>query len=636
MARPVHLVAWAHGTCLQLPSTSASSHGHPTAILGAFSTRRNGFSTDQKTTNTRYGWAASGRLGVVVASIAVCVAVVFALRTKTSLQADARPETQDEDQGEQGSHADQEVLELRRYRLSEIKSHDGQSGKPWVTHGNRVYDITDWLSAHPGGDVILRAAGGSIDAYWDIFTIHKQAHVYEILQQYLIGQVDEADLVDGKLPQAAIEDPFVNDPRRDATLITLTAKPRNAETPAEALTSNFLTPNEVFYVRNHMWVPRVDARQAPNHGLTIEFPDGSSKSYTLSELQGKFKPHKITATLQCSGNRRKHMSTEAAATNGLQWSVGGISCAEWEGVRLVDVLRDAGFPVDKVQAGEAAAEPHGEAKHVWFTGLETYGASIPVETAADPRADVLLAYAMNGKPLPPDHGFPLRALVPGHVAARSVKWLSRIVLSDEESPSQWQRRDYKCFGPNDTNPDWDSAPAIQELPVTSAITTAQVDGTDKAALQGYAFSGGGREIVRVDVSLDGGKTWDQARLIDASPKDATPKDATPKDATPKDATPKDASAPHSDHKHWAWKRWRYEGRLPEEVGGGGSGSGSQKQESSDQRCTTAVVKATDDSYNSQPESHRGIFNTRGNLATAWHAVRLCTPCRKRAPGRGTG
>jgi len=553
-------------------------------------------------------FAASGSFVMAMVGLAALVAFTGSRGTPASLM-DTRGK------GNLGSttaaaeeHDAETENELPRYRIADIRSHDANSSRPWVTHGTKVYDITDWVSAHPGGEVILRAAGGSIDAYWNIFTIHKQPYVDEILQQYLIGQVDEADLVHGKLPQTEIEDPFVDDPPRHQHLITLTAKPRNAETPAAALTANFLTPNEVFYVRNHMWVPRVDAEGAPDHDLTVEFPDGTTKSYTLRQLKEKFKAHKITATLQCSGNRRKHMSTEAAATNGLQWNVGGISCAQWEGVRLVDVLRDAGFPVEKVHAGDAAIVP-ADAKHVCFTGLETYGASIPIETAADPRADVLLAYAMNGKPLPPDHGFPLRAVVPGHVAARSVKWLSRIVLSDEESPSQWQRRDYKCFGPNDTSPDWDSAPAIQELPITSAITTTDVDGADRATLQGYAFSGGGREIVRVDVSLDGGKTWDQARLMDSSPKDAR-------------------DTRHLDHRHWAWKRWQYEGRLPRDR--------IQKEKDQEQRCTTAVVKATDDSYNSQPESHRGIYNTRGNLATAWHTVKLCTPCNKRTAVAGAG
>lgn len=493
-----------------------------------------------------------------------------------------------------------------RYRISEVRRHGADSDRPWVTYGDKVYDITDWIPAHPGGEVILRAAGGSIDVFWDIFAIHKQPYVRDILETYLIGYVASEDLVDGKLPQDKIEDPFLQDPERHPSLLTLTQKPRNAETPGDDLAASFLTPNDLFYVRNHMWVPQIDGTGA-DHAVTIELPDGEIKSYTLQELREKFPAYKVTATLQCSGNRRKHMTNAGLKTNGLQWNVGGISSAEWEGVRLVDVLKDAGFPVEKHRDGGDTG-----AKHVWFSGLEAYGSSIPLDTVVDPRADVLLAYGMNGEPLPRDHGFPLRALVPGTVAARSVKWLSKIVLSDEESPSQWQRRDYKLFGPNVGGAaDWDSAPAIQEMPITSAITSIKVqndgpvDCSDPdlpekiATLQGYAFSGGGRKIVRVDVSLDNGKTWDQAELID--------------DCAPRGD---DGESPCKGRKNWIWQRWRYDTQLP------------MDEQRGDKWCSTVVVKATDEVYSSQPENHEGIYNLRGNLATAWHRVSVCTECRK--------
>lgn len=551
---------------------------------------------------------------------------------------------------------------LPRFRLSDVRKHDGGSEEPWVTHEDKVYDITNWVAAHPGGDVILRAAGNSIDPYWDIFKIHKSPYVYEILSQYLIGYIDVADLVDGRPAVDAIEDPFEQDPVRDPRLITHTVKPRNAEPPNEELDRDFYTPNELFYVRNHMWVPVVAEKEADSHMLTVELPDGETVQYSLADLRKKFRVHRVTAVLQCSGNRRGDMTRHAKKTNGLQWGVGAISNAEWEGVRLADVLADAGLRVADVagmtrnqtspqQSGSSsqgatdddspeATDPN--THHVQFSGLEAYGASIPLSTAIDPRADVLLAFGMNGSPLPRDHGYPLRAVVPGHVAARSVKWLSRIVVSDEESSSQWQRRDYKSFGPNEgPNPDWDSAPAIQEMPITSAVTNVWVGAcirggrvpwlgagrgpgrgvvdaaavekgvdsstntststTDKdqekdkppplaepIALQGYAYSGGGREICRVDVSLDGGKTWDQAELVGDYA-----------------GVPRGGSSGGS--KHWAWKRWRYTGQLPPGPA----------------QCTTVVVKATDDAYNTQPESHAGIYNVRGNLATAWHRVRVC-------------
>ena len=457
--------------------------------------------------------------------------------------------------------------ELRFIRLDEVKKHGGTSERPWVIKGDCVYDITDWVGAHPGGEIILRAAGNRIEPYWDIFSMHKTQYVYDILEQYLVGKIHPEDLIDGHVPPTTVDDPFSNEPERDPRLHTLTARPRCAETPSDSL-AHFLTPNDTFYVRNHMWVPTVEEAE---YRLTVELQDGEERSYSLQELKERFPRHKITATLQCAGNRRKDMTEHARKTNGLQWTVGAISTAEWEGVKLLDVLADAGLDVKRPPPG---------AEHTHFVGHEAYGASIPIEKALDSRGDVLLAFNMNGKSLPPDHGFPLRVVVPGNVAARSVKWLKKIVVSDEESPSQWQQKDYKCFGPNVANPDWSKGKSIQEMPVTSAITGIAIREDeerkcDVVELKGYAFSGGGREIVRVDISLDNGNTWDQAELTLDEGKGS---------------------------RAWCWKQWKYDGA---EVPKGSA---------------TFLVKATDEAYNTQPETHSSIYNPRGNLATAWHRV----------------
>ncbi|KAL7796785.1 Oxidoreductase, molybdopterin-binding domain-containing protein [Trichoderma ceciliae] len=540
--------------------------------------------------------------------------------------------------GQAAVHDDRDP-NLPRFRISEIRKHDGKSKHPWVTHGDKVYDITEWIAAHPGGPVILRAAGGSIDPYWNIFTIHKAQYVYDILDQYLIGYIHQADLVNGKPAQEAIEDPFADDPMRHPDLITRTLKPRNAETPEQALSAQFITPNELFYVRNHMWVPKLTQAEAEAHVLTVELPDGTTKEYTLRDLKTKFPEKKVTAVLQCSGNRRSHMSRGSGRpTNGLQWEAGAISNASWEGVLLADVLADAGFDASTVRDGTS------EAQHVQFSGMEAYGSSIPIKKAVDPQGDVLLAYGMNGKPLPRDHGYPLRSVVPGHVAARSVKWLSYITLSDEESPSQWQRKDYKCFGPNQTKVDWEAAPAIQELPVQSAITGVELgdwtapsqaipgNSTGPArevALTGYAYSGGGRTVIRVDVSLDDGKSWSQADLLPNE-------------------------APKTSGQAWSWKQWKFAGavpleafKTPEDAAANRqkgedentirrgtarkvTDEGTQNTKSSSRRCTTIAIKATDEVYNTQPESHAATWNFRGNLATAWHRVQVCTDCSPNA------
>lgn len=467
-----------------------------------------------------------------------------------------------------------------KIRLADVKEHGRESEQKWVIKGTKVYDITDWIPGHPGGEVILRAVGGSIDKYWDIFTIHKKQEVYDILEEYYIGELDPQDLQDGKVPLGDVDDPFVTDPKRDPLLLVHSQRPCNAETPASAL-ATYITPLKTFYVRNHLWVPTA---KEDEHKLQIELPDGTEKEYSIADLKSKFDKVTVTATLECSGNRRKHMTQEARSTNGLQWDIGAISNADWTGVRLRDVLSDAGFPVDDWDDEEV--------KHAQFMGAEAYGASIPIEKAVSLRGDVLLVYEMGGKPLPSDHGYPLRVLVPGHVAARSVKWLNKIILSDEESSSQWQQRDYKCFGPNQLGQDidWTTAPAIQEIPVQSAITSLrnisphtkedrkvlQVYGLEEEAVEvtGYAFSGGGRKIVRVDISADDGKTWQQAEILPDNAK---------------------------GYKAWAWKRWKLV--IPRGLAG-----------------RVFVVKATDDGYNTQPMCYEPNYNFRGNLTSSWHRV----------------
>ncbi|TPX15274.1 uncharacterized protein E0L32_004551 [Thyridium curvatum] len=576
--------------------------------------------------------------------------------TKKKSEAAAAPP---EESAQVSSVIDNRDPSLPRFRLADVKKHDASSPEPWVTSGDKVYNITEWIPAHPGGEVILRAAGSSIDPYWDIFTIHKTQYVRDILETYLVGFIDVADLDEhGQPRRESIEDPFAQDPARDPRLLTLTQKPRNAEPPGQELARDFLTPNELFYVRNHMWVPVVDEEEKAGtsaFALTIELPDGETKKYSMRDLRERFPHHRVTAVMQCSGNRRSDMTRAVGATNGLQWGAGAISNAEWEGVRLSDVLADAGFktadqyaaastavtPIDSTsQTSNDDQVPDPKNMHVHLAGMEAYSASIPLSTAIDPRGDVLLAWGMNGKVLPRDHGYPLRAVVPGHVAARSVKWLNRIAVADEESSSQWQKRDYKCFGPNEgAKPNWDKYPAMQELPVTSAVTSVRVgrDAEKEAStttleleklngerappgvkcprawakehvqpeelahappvsLAGYAYSGGGHRVVRVDVSTDGGRTWDQARLLDSGEGEGEGDGQGQK---------------IYGNKAWSWRRWQYAGRLPASKEG---------------ECAEVVVKATDDAYNGQPETQASVYNARGNLATAWHRVKVCPRC----------
>ena len=462
------------------------------------------------------------------------------------------------------------------FSRDEVALHNSKGNRIWVTYKDGVYDITEFIASHPGGpQKIMLAAGGALEPYWALYAQHQTQHVLELLSEYRIGSLsaeEASEVVD-------VKDPFSKDPKRHAALKINTKKPFNAEPPLQLLTDNLVTPNELFFVRNHLPVPDIDPDK---YELEITGPNVKSVWLSLEDLKTKFKKHTVTATLMCAGNRRSEMN-EIKVVKGLEWGAAAVSNARWSGVLLRDVLQYAGLTEDKLQ--EAGVE------HIQFEGADhdvtgsSYGASIPVAKATNTRGDVLLAYEMNEQDVPRDHGFPVRAVVPGVVGARNVKWLSKIVASDEESHSHWQRNDYKGFSPC---VDWDtvdfsSAPSIQELPVTSAISEpangSSVSADDEeVTVKGYAWSGGGRGIARVDVSLDGGNTWHVAELEGEKQK---------------------------PERAWAWTQWRAILPLPE-----------------DRDKLEICCKAVDSSYNVQPDSVAPIWNLRGVLSNAWHRARV--------------
>lgn len=361
-----------------------------------------------------------------------------------------------------GKNAGIPIDGLRVYRISEMKE-ALEEGRVLVAYKLAVYDITEFVEGHPGGkSQIMLAAGGHVDPYWRLQQQHEsQPHVMELLEQYRVGNLH----ADDQLPESDDVDAYIMDPQRDPRLTVRSPKPFNGETPDSVIVDNWITSNELFYTRNHFPVPLVNPE---NYELEIVTPDGETHTLTLDDLK-KYRQHKVVATVQCAGNRRNELS-KIKPLRGGQWDGGAISNAEWSGVALRDVLADLGF-----------TQTSARVRHVHFSGLDgdeskSYGASIPAEIAFSAERDVLLATEMNGEPIPRDHGYPVRALVPGVVGARNVKWVSRIELSSEESSSHWQQKDYRGFPPNIDwdNVDWNSMPSIQELPVISSIATANV------------------------------------------------------------------------------------------------------------------------------------------------------------------
>lgn len=471
-----------------------------------------------------------------------------------------------------------EKNDLPTFTRAEISQHKQVEKRVWVTYKDGVYDVTDFLSQHPGGpEKLMLAAGSAVDPYWQVFAQHNCEEVHEMLEQYRIGNIAQTDRITADVQTK--DGPYAKDPARSFLLKVNTQEPFNAETPPILLYEDYITSNELFFVRNHLPVPVCDP---DNYMLEVTGEGIASVKLTLNDLKTKFPQHTVTATIQCAGNRREELG-KVKEVKGISWTGGAIGNAKWTGVRLREVLLYAGLK----------EEIEGKVQHIHFEGLdknpltgECYGASIPVEKAMDPRGDCLLVYGMNGTELPRDHGYPLRALVPGTVGARNVKWLARIVASSDEYDGQWQKNDYKGFSPSVdwSNVDFLKAPAIQELPVQSLICFPQEGASldrdqETVTMQGIAWSGGGRGVVRVDVSLDGGETWTEATLKQEQDQ--------------------------SRSRAWAWRLWEATITLPP-----------------NQHSMQLCCKAIDESYNVQPDTAGPIWNLRGCLSNAWHRVNI--------------
>lgn len=295
----------------------------------------------------------------------------------------------------------------------------------------------------------------------------------------------------------------------DPRLIVHEAAPFNAETALAPLGQQWLTPTAAFYVRCNGPQPQVEEAA---YRLQIDGLVEREVILSLAELRERFEIRETTATLCCAGNRRDEFNP-TKPVKGLPWRGGAIGNARWSGVRLSDVLRAAGV--------------RGDAQHVWAEGLDVhekggrqtaFGASIPLARALadDPGGDVLIATHMNGEPLTTAHGAPARLLVPGYIGARSVKWLSRITLSDRPSDNYYVQRAYKLVT-EDTPAAWEAAAELRELPLQAVICSARLVTAKKRSrleVKGYALAPGrpGAGLARVEVSADGGQSWTAATL----------------------------------------------------------------------------------------------------------------------------
>ncbi len=343
--------------------------------------------------------------------------------------------------------------------------------------------------------------------------------------------------------------------------------PYNAEPSAAVLAGRMLTPLDSFYGRNHGPVPKPDllAWRLCVTGLVHR-----DLELSAADLRSQFAEQTLTVTLQCAGNQRAGLIKVRDIPGEDPWGPGATSTAEWAGASLAEVLQAAGV-------GDGAA-------HVAFSAPDVsqladppqpFGGSVTLRKAL--AGEVLLAWSMNGEPLPPMHGAPLRVVVPGYIGARSVKWVDRITVQDHPSDNYFQATAYRLL-PAEAEPGT-AGPgdglSLGPITVNSAILQPE-DGAVLAAgptrISGYAIAGDDRGIARVDVSIDGGQTWHQADLgADAGP--------------------------------WAWRIWHTVVSLP-----GGT--------------TEILARARDTAGATQPESPAQVWNPKGYVNNSWARLHI--------------
>lgn len=282
----------------------------------------------------------------------------------------------------------------------------------------------------------------------------------------------------------------------------------NQETPINDLDAHgFVTPNDLFFIRSHGPVPRMPSSV---EDFVVEFRGnlGNPVDLTLKQIQEHYVVRQVWSCLVCSGQRRYELNLIKKGVGHIDWH-NAVGNALWTGVSLRDILVD----LDVDQNPE-------KTQHVEFVGVDNYATSTPFHKCLDPNGDVLLCWMMNNEPLPPDHGYPLRVLIPGYSSKCSCKWVKRINVQLEETAYLMHHRYYKWFPPHIV----DSSTQLQEMLEVPAVTELNTNCVifqprnnapvreGPLRVTGYAFTGGGRPLARVEISVDGGQSWSPAQV----------------------------------------------------------------------------------------------------------------------------
>ncbi len=283
----------------------------------------------------------------------------------------------------------------------------------------------------------------------------------------------------------------------ESTRKIVTSSPENSETPLDSVAS-WVTPNRLFFVRNHFDPPA--AADRATWEVSLDGLVARPLQWTFAQLAA-LPQHTVFATVECAGNGRSFLTEKA---EGVQWGAGAIGHAEWSGVRVADLLRSAGLApgaLEIVFEGADRGIEHGETMN--------FSRSLPLEKALHP--DTLIALHMNGEWLEPNHGAPLRLFVPGWYGVASVKWLRRLTVIDHAYQGFFQTVKYSINRP--------TASGRQRVPLGPGAVKSEILfprasetlGLGTTRIAGVAWAGEDT-VTRVDVSTDGGRTWQAAHL----------------------------------------------------------------------------------------------------------------------------
>lgn len=318
------------------------------------------------------------------------------------------------------------------------------------------------------------------------------------------------------LPKNYLPVALENDPQtlfgKHKDLILRNNLPWNVESPAHLLDDN-VTPVEKMFIRNNGLVPEtidVAAWTLTINGEAVR----REKSYTLAELKSKFPRHTYHLVLECGGNGRSEFYPPA---EGNQWEVGAVSCAEWTGVRLKDILDDVGIKSNAVYVGYHGADLHLSRD----ASKEAISRGIPIAKALE--EETLLAYQMNGKDIPLVHGHPLRLIASGFPASVSGKWITALSVRDRVHDGEKMAPPSYSIPCDPVQPGTEvpkeNMCIIEKMPVKSLITYpksgAMIKDKTLLAIRGHAWTGESK-VSKAEYSIDFGATWNSCRLQQAN------------------------------------------------------------------------------------------------------------------------